>query len=188
MRAVILKQISWGAFLAIMLASVTADAQSRRRRGNPPAEEQQQPQQQPVTNPATGRPVTVPAAPAGTDPATMQQQAPPPSLRQDGVGTPVDTPHWRKPFCFTSSRVAAVAAVAPKAVMALAASRTFKVVMDQPSLLFTVFISTWPAPPALASCRSHKPRETAGFGAPHGRTMSHSPGKGNILKSRWANF
>lgn len=92
MRAVILKQISWGAFLAIMLASVTADAQSRRRRGNPPAEEQQQPQQQPVTNPATGRPVTVPAAPAGTDPATMQQQAPPPSLRQDGVGTPVDTP------------------------------------------------------------------------------------------------
>src|SRR3546814_7034235 len=56
------------------------------------------------------------------------------------LGTPVDTPHWTKPFCFTSSKVAAVAAVAPTAVMALAASRTFNVDMDQPSLLFTFFV------------------------------------------------
>lgn len=82
MRAVILKRISWSAFLLVVLAS-SADAQSRRRRtepaGNAPATQQNNP---PVTNPATGNPVNVPEAPA----------TPPPSLRQDGVGTPVDTP------------------------------------------------------------------------------------------------
>ncbi|MGE7777926.1 gliding motility protein GldN [Chitinophaga sp. NPDC101104] len=83
MQAVILKRISLSALLLVFIAS-SADAQSRRRRGNTdPQPEPQQQQPAPVTNPATGNPVNVPAAPAGTAPA---------SLRQDGVGTPVDTP------------------------------------------------------------------------------------------------
>ncbi|MGX5818372.1 type IX secretion system ring protein PorN/GldN [Chitinophaga lutea] len=88
MRAVILKRISWGAFLLVMLAS-TADAQSRRRgsRTADPEPAPQQPAGAPVTNPATGNTVTPPAAPQ--QPA---QGAQPLSLRQDGVGTPVDTP------------------------------------------------------------------------------------------------
>ncbi|WP_341834232.1 gliding motility protein GldN [Chitinophaga pollutisoli] len=84
MQAVILKRISLSAMLLVFIAS-TADAQSRRRRGGtdtPPPQEQA-----PVTNPATGNPVNVPAAPAGDPSGTA-----PASLRQDGVGTPVDTP------------------------------------------------------------------------------------------------
>jgi hypothetical protein len=56
--------------------------------------------------------------------------------------------------------------------------------MDQPSLLFTVYCLNPAAPPALSG-----PQTTdgggvrQGAGAPHPRTMSHSPGKGNILKS-----
>lgn len=88
MRAVILKRLSWSAFLAVVLIS-SADAQSRRRGSSTPANEPapQQQQNAPVTNPATGNPVQVPAAPAGTDPSGVA-----PSLRQDGVGIPVDTP------------------------------------------------------------------------------------------------
>ncbi len=65
MQAVILKRISLSAMLLVFIAS-TADAQSRRRRGGndtPPPQEQA-----PVTNPATGNPVNVPAAPAGDPP------------------------------------------------------------------------------------------------------------------------
>ncbi len=82
MQAVILKRISLSALLVVLFAG-SADAQRRtgRRTQNPPPEQTQP--QQPVTNPATGNPVNVPAAPAGTAPT---------SLRQDGVGTPVDTP------------------------------------------------------------------------------------------------
>lgn len=43
--------------------------------------------QQPVTNPATGNTVNVPKPPANDEAASQ-----PASLRQDGVGTPVDTP------------------------------------------------------------------------------------------------
>lgn len=91
-----MKRISWGAFLVVVLAA-SANAQSRRRGSgnpttNPPATNPSQPANQrqnaPVTNPATGRKVNVPAAPAVQDANT----APKPSLRQDGVGTPVDTP------------------------------------------------------------------------------------------------
>src|SRR5690606_19412928 len=89
MRAVILKRLGWSAFLAVVVIS-SADAQSRRRgsstpANNPPEQEQQQ-QNAPVTNPATGNPVQVPAPPP-TDPSGVA-----PSLRQDGVGTTVDTP------------------------------------------------------------------------------------------------
>lgn len=91
MRAVILKRLSWSAFLAVVMIS-SADAQTRRRgsaapANNPPATQQQQ-ATPPVTNPATGNPVQVPAAP----PATADPPGVAPSLRQDGVGTPVDTP------------------------------------------------------------------------------------------------
>lgn len=90
MRAVILKRISWSAFLMLMMASTAADAQTQRRSGRrggttPPATAPAQ-QQTPVTNPATGNTVTPPPAMPQT-PASV-----PPSLRQDGIGTPVDTP------------------------------------------------------------------------------------------------
>lgn len=87
MRAVFIKKLSWSAFLAIVMVSA-ADAQSRRRGAANPANNptQQQPAT-PVTNPATGN--TVPD-PSGNAPANSQ--TPPPSLRQDGVGIPVDTP------------------------------------------------------------------------------------------------
>lgn len=84
MQAVILKRISLSAMLLVFIAS-TADAQSRRRgraTDTPPPQEQP-----PVTNPATGNPVNVPATPAGEPSGTA-----PASLRQDGVGTAVDTP------------------------------------------------------------------------------------------------
>jgi hypothetical protein len=80
--------------------------------------------------------------------------------------------------------VAALAPAAPTKVKALAASNTFSVDMDKPSLLFSVFYpkrGLHPLPFNPQAVKDHGSRQ--GSSAPHGRTMSHSPRKGNILKS-----
>lgn len=84
MRAVILNRIGWCSLLLVVLLATEADAQRRRgttRRTEAVDNATPTTQDASVVNPATGNSVAPP--PASTEGA---------SLRQDGVGVPVDTP------------------------------------------------------------------------------------------------
>ncbi len=86
MRAVILNRIGWCSLLLVVVLASEANAQ-RRRTGGTTRRTEATPatQDASVVNPATGNSVATPPPPAPT--ATEGA-----SLRQDGVGIPVDTP------------------------------------------------------------------------------------------------